>query len=1075
MVLKQRKGTTFRISLFCLLLIALLLPLWTEAGTCAEENVPLNTSGNPNVSPVVDPLEQSEGYSAILYNNRNGLPSSEVTAIAQTAEGFIWFGTYSGLIRYDGSRFERIEAVEGLSNARCLFVDSKQWLWVGTNDAGVFRMKYGDVRKWDKSDGLGSDSIRSITEDRQGMIYVASAAGIATIDADLQFNVLKDKRIAGQAVKELRSGIDGLVYGVLNTGELIVLKEGKLLSCYTPDDYPFEEISAVLPDPEKPGYLYVGTEHNVCHGSLKKGFDSWDTLDVSPLESVSCLEFIGGQLWICSRKGFGKLEGDKARMLWDIPMDDSFCGVMTDMDGNLWIASERQGVVKIVPNRFTDLFAKYGMPDIVVNSTCMDDGRLFVGTDVGLIVIKDGKMLDRLPLTNAVTASGASIDASDLLKYMDGVRIRSIIRDSKDRLWISTSRGPGLIRYDHGTITQFTEEDGLPDERVRTVSECEDGSMLVATNNGIAVIKGDRVIKEYGREDGLDIPMILTITEGYDHEIIAGSDGGGIYLIGPDGIQTIDADDGLDSDIILRVKRSRTQDLFWIVTGDALAVITPDHKIKTIQRFPYANNYDLYENSRGDLWLLGGSGINVFFSKALEAGEPLEPLFLGIPNGLPYSATSNSYSELDEDGDLFLAGSAGVAKVNIETSFESASDMRIVIPFVDIDGKRCFPDEAGGFTVPPGTRTLKIYPYVIDFSLMDPRVSYRLEGYDHEATTVDRSDLRAVTYTNLPGGSYRFEIKLKETADGQKNDVQSVSIIKQKAVTEYLGFNLGIITAMLLLTGFLFYLYHRRKLRILEEKHREEAERERIGRELSLAAQIQAETLPESSCDLSQTLGYAISASMNPAKEVGGDFYDYFRIDDDHLCLVMADVSGKGIPAALFMMASEIVLADNAMVGKSPAEIMTAANATICAKNSLKMFVTVWLGILELSTGKLVASNAGHEYPVIRQPDGRFELLRDKHNFVIGGMNNIKYGEYELMFKPGTKLFLYTDGIPEATNAEDEMFGIERMLDALNAEPDATPAQILRNVQEAVEHFVDGSEQFDDLTMLCIEYAGRPE
>lgn len=181
----------------------------------------------------------------------------------------------------------------------------------------------------------------------------------------------------------------------------------------------------------------------------------------------------------------------------------------------------------------------------------------------------------------------------------------------------------------------------------------------------------------------------------------------------------------------------------------------------------------------------------------------------------------------------------------------------------------------------------------------------------------------------------------------------------------------------------------------------------------------------------------------------------------------------QDIPVALFMMASKIVLADNAKAGKSPAQIMTDANVTICANNKLKMFVTVWLGILELSTGKLIASNAGHEYPVIKQPDGPFEKLQDKHCFVLGDIDTMKYTEYELTIKPGTKLFLYTDGIPEAENAEDEMFGMDRMLDALNAQPDASPEQTLGNIHKAVEEFVDGAEQFDDLTMLCMEYKGR--
>ena len=217
---------------------------------------------------------------------------------------------------------------------------------------------------------------------------------------------------------------------------------------------------------------------------------------------------------------------------------------------------------------------------------------------------------------------------------------------------------------------------------------------------------------------------------------------------------------------------------------------------------------------------------------------------------------------------------------------------------------------------------------------------------------------------------------------------------------------------------------------------------------------------------------FSIYAAMDPAKEVGGDFYDFYLIDDDHLCFLIADVSGKGIPAALFMMASKIILKSNALLGSSAAEILAQTNQTICSDNLEEMFITVWLGILEISTGKLTAANAGHEYPAIKYPDGRFELYKDKHGFVIGGMSDITYKEYELQLEPGTKIFVFTDGATEATANDGTMFGTERIVEALNEDPEASPEQVLHNVRKAIDGFVKDAEQFDDLTMLCFEYNG---
>ena len=247
------------------------------------------------------------------------------------------------------------------------------------------------------------------------------------------------------------------------------------------------------------------------------------------------------------------------------------------------------------------------------------------------------------------------------------------------------------------------------------------------------------------------------------------------------------------------------------------------------------------------------------------------------------------------------------------------------------------------------------------------------------------------------------------------------------------------------------------------------AEKERISTELSVATRIQAAMLPHIFPAFPDRPEFDVYATMDPAKEVGGDFYDYFLIDDDHLCLVMADVSGKGVPAALFMMASKIMLANYAKMGKTPAEILTITNDTISSNNREEMFVTVWLGIFEISTGKLVASNAGHEYPILKK-DGKFEIYKDHHGMVIGYEEGMVYKDYEIVMKPGDKLFLYTDGVTEATDDNEKLFGMERMIDALNKDPETDPVQTLKNVRAGVDAFVKDAEQFDDLTMLCFEY-----
>lgn len=258
----------------------------------------------------------------------------------------------------------------------------------------------------------------------------------------------------------------------------------------------------------------------------------------------------------------------------------------------------------------------------------------------------------------------------------------------------------------------------------------------------------------------------------------------------------------------------------------------------------------------------------------------------------------------------------------------------------------------------------------------------------------------------------------------------------------------------------------------IKENSRILSEKERIGAELKVATQIQADMLPQVFPAYPDRKEFDIFASMSPAKEVGGDFYDFFFIDDNHLALVMADVSGKGVPAALFMMMAKSQLQTYALNGLRPQDVLATVNSKICENNKESMFVTVWFGILEISTGKITAVNAGHEYPIVKESKGDFKILEDKHGFPLGGLDGMKYKEYEIQLEPGAKLFVYTDGVPEATNSSEELFGMERTENTLNEVKNKPPKEIISHVDEAVSKFTGDAEQFDDLTMLCLEYKG---
>lgn len=251
------------------------------------------------------------------------------------------------------------------------------------------------------------------------------------------------------------------------------------------------------------------------------------------------------------------------------------------------------------------------------------------------------------------------------------------------------------------------------------------------------------------------------------------------------------------------------------------------------------------------------------------------------------------------------------------------------------------------------------------------------------------------------------------------------------------------------------------------------AEKERIGAELNVATQIQADMLPRIFPTFSGKTEYELFASMDPAKEVGGDFYDFFIIDEDRLGLVVADVSGKGVPAALFMVITKTLIKNRAMTSDSPAEVLAYANEQLCEGNDAELFVTVWLAIFNVKTGKGIAANAGHEHPVIRRKDGQFELSIYKHSLAVATMEGIKFREHEFELNPGDTLFCYTDGVTEATNKDNKLFGNDRLLESLNRDPDASPEKLCKTLKDDIDTFVGEAPQFDDITMLCIKYHGK--
>lgn len=716
------------------------------------------------------------GYSAVLYNNSNGLPTSEANAIVQSDNGFIYIGSYSGLIRYDGVNFTRFDSSTGITSVVSLFVDSRSRLWVGTNDSGIALYENGEFTFFNKSSGLTSLSIRSITEDGAGNIVFGTTEGLAYIDNENSLHTLNDSVIGTKYLKRLTRSEDGAIYGCTLDGICFRLENLKITHSFVSSELGIGLATCITPDPDDPDTVWIGTdESSVVRGKLSQNMSGASTFSVLPNVSINGVCSDGsGEFWICSDNGIGVLDKNGGYVFLNkLPMNNSVEDMMTDYEGNRWFVSSRLGVMKIVRNEFDDISMAAGLDNRVVNTTCLYGDDLYIGTDTGLLVVDSAYRKKTTYLT----------------ELLDGVRIRCIKTDSQNRLWLCTYSEKGLICYSGGEdCTFYNTHTGLKSDRIRAMTELSDGTVAAATSAGVVFIKDGEITGMFGEENGIGNTEILTVCEGENNEIYLGSDGGGIFVIDRDGvINHFGLEDGLRSEIIMRIKKDPSRGGYWVITGNSLAYME-NNTVRTLNNFPYSNNFDLFFDNIGRVWILSSSGIYAVSIDNLLAGGEIEYSFYDVKCGLPSVATANSRSCLSDDGMLYIAGMTGVSAININKEQTDRNDMKLSVPFVEIDDKTVMVKDGETVTIPADCKRLTIYGYALTFGLSNPRLSYTLEGFDDGKISVSRQDMQPVSYTNLDHGEYTFRLSVINTLTGEETHSISVNFVKKKAFFEEIWF-----------------------------------------------------------------------------------------------------------------------------------------------------------------------------------------------------------------------------------------------------------------------------------------------
>ncbi|MBO4901232.1 MAG: HD domain-containing protein [Lachnospiraceae bacterium] len=739
-------------------------------------------------------------YTAILYDSSNGLPTSEANAIVQSADGFIWIGGYSGLIRYDGTNFQRFDSSTGISSVFSLYVDSKDRVWIGTNENGIAYYDHGEIHVYGRVEGLKSYSIRDMVEDRDGNILIATTEGLAYVKKDdLTIHVIDDPQVNLEYITALKKDDYKNVYGLTLDGAVFTVENLRISAFYDSNAFGNYQVNSLYPDPKEPGIVYMGTTGSEIYtANMNNTLEITARRSTAPLKNITDMIIAHGLKWVCATNGLGYFdEHGQLRQLNDIPMNNSVGHIRTDHEGNMWFTSTRQGVLKLVPDRFTDLSSLIGLESMVINTTCLSGAELYLGTDSGLKVVNTK--------TN-------NLIFNKLCEYVDGVRIRCIIKDATGRLWLATHGDLGLVCYDpeSGSITCFNENNGLDSTRVRDVIQCSNGAIAAATGNGVYLIENNTVTAHYGHEHGINTTEILSVEQGPDGRLYLGSDGDGIYIVDGNKVTRIGYDDGLTSEVVMRIKWDEERKVFWLITSNSIEYLK-DGNLTAITNFPYSNNYDIFFDERGYAWILSSNGVYITKADQLLANQSIDYSFYNTKSGLPYVATGNSRSCVDERGNLYIAGTTGVSMVNINSDTLRNDALMLSIPSVEVDGKKMLVGENGTVSLPAGSKRLDINAYVLTYGLANPRISYYLQGFDQEPIRTTKQEMPVISYTNLDGGTYTFHLDVLNAKTGETDKSATITITKESSPYEHVGFWIALmVVSVFVLTTVIWQRFQKR-------------------------------------------------------------------------------------------------------------------------------------------------------------------------------------------------------------------------------------------------------------------------
>ena len=758
-------------------------------------------------------------YVQTIYSSTNGLPCGEANDIAQTNDGILWIGTYAGLYRYNGREFRWMD-YESVRNVNSLYVDEEGRLWIGTNDNGLsIAINEQIVNVIDQARGLPSNSVRDIVCSSDGYYYIGTTNSLQVLTMNYglrQVNTLTEIYYAD----DMDADREGHVATVTSGGTLYLLQGGTVLSSRQMTDGKTVFKSCEF---DTNGHLLAATTgHEIYEFDISRGwFDDIGVIPTGTLESIKDIDRMDtGELLVTADNGVGVIRQDGTfEQINTNEFNNSIDKVMEDYQGNLWFTSSRLGLLRLAPSDFRDIYTTVGMENRVVNTTALWQGTYYFGTDKGL---------------DAVDPACRNRITNELTQQMEGSRIRCMITDSNNHLWICTYNN-GLFEVEpDGTQHQYSGITAGFGNRARVVTELTDGTILAAGDTGIIYIRDHQITHRIMYSSGMIHSMILTLVEMDNGIVLAGTDGNGIAVL-RDGRaeRMLTRADGLGSEVVLRMVRDPENGGVFIVTSNGLCYMDTDASIRKLDNFPYFNNYDIWIGENGSLFVMSSAGIYVVNRSELLSGrEEISYELLDSRRGLNSSLTANSWTYFNEAAnELFLACDTGVFVINTAKYSADSQTYRMSVPSVRMDGVIHRMERGMPLTIGRGVRKLELYPEVVNYTIQDPNVGYKLEGFDREWTIIPQNSLGTITYTNLPDGNYNFRLAVFDSNQESILAERSYEIIKDMELQDRPGFIAYLLTIPMFTVGWLTWLYFKRRNQRIERELAEANRRVEMGKQ----------------------------------------------------------------------------------------------------------------------------------------------------------------------------------------------------------------------------------------------------